>query len=208
MPQPAVLSLLRFSAQTEGTPRMYFFFFLFAIGGVVSALMVITRRNVMHAALFLLLTFFCVGATYVQLRAEMLAAVQVLVYAGAVMVLFLFAILLVNVPRSLRVRQWSGQSSMAVILAGLTGLWMIIATSKAFGKLSVADPNQPLGTPRAIGRALFTDYVLPFEIASLVLLAAMIGAIYLARETAREEAGDPAPSVRTPALAEVAKTEQ
>ena len=168
---------------------MYFFFFLFAIGGVASAIMVITRKNVMHAALFLLLTFFCVGATYVLLRAEFLAAVQVLVYAGAVTVLFLFAILLVNIPRALRQRQWTGQSSVAVMLAGLTGLWIIIATSKAFSKLSLSagDASQPLGTPRAIGRDLFADYVLPFEIASMVLLAAMVGAIYLARETAMEE---------------------
>lgn len=183
---------------------MYFFFFLFAIVGVASAIMVVTRKNVMHAALFLFLTFFCVGATYVMLRAELLAAVQVLVYAGAVMVLFLFAILLVNIPRTLRLRQWTGQSSVAVILAGLTGLWIIIATTRAFGKLEVASGEQPLGTPTAIGRALFTDYVLPFEIASIVLLAAMIGAIYLARETARAEEQAPA---RTPALAETSDRE-
>src|SRR4029453_3773341 len=101
MPACAMLSLLRFPAQTERS-AMYFFFFLFALGGVASAIMVITRRNIMHAALFLLLTFFCVGAMYVQLRAEFLAGVQVLVYAGAVTVLFLFAILLVNIPRALR----------------------------------------------------------------------------------------------------------
>ena len=168
---------------------MYFFFFLFAIGGIASALMVITRKNVMHAALFLLLTFACVGATYVLLRAEFLAAVQVLVYAGAVTVLFLFAILLVNIPRALRLRQWTGQSGVAVVLAGLTGLWIIIATTKGFEKLSASatDVSQPLGTPKAIGQALFTDYVLPFEIASIILLAAMVGAIYLARELAQEE---------------------
>jgi NADH-quinone oxidoreductase subunit J len=182
---------------------MYFFFFLFAIGGIASALMVITRKNVMHAALFLLLTFFCVGATYVLLRAELLAAVQVLVYAGAVMVLFLFAILLINIPRALRLRQWTGQSGVAVVLAGLTGLWIIIATARAFGKLSLStsDASQPLGTPQAIGRALFTDYVLPFEIASIILLAAMVGAIYLAREVARGEE-------QTAALPEVAALAQ
>lgn len=168
---------------------MYVFFFLFAIGGIASAIMVITRKNVMHAALFLLLTFFCVGATYVLLRAEFLAAVQVLVYAGAVTVLFLFAILLVNIPRTVRLRQWTTQSRIAVILAGLTGLWIIIATSRAFGTLALSAEaiQQPLGTPTAVGRALFTDYILPFEIASLILLAAMIGAIYLAREPTPEE---------------------
>jgi NADH-quinone oxidoreductase subunit J len=168
---------------------MVFFFFLFAIVGLASAVMVVTRKNVMHAALFLLLTFACVGATYVMLRAEFLAAVQVLVYAGAVMVLFLFAILLVNMPEAVRMRQWTRQSAVAVVLAGLTGLWLIIATVRAFTGFA-APPEaatQPLGTPRAIGEALFSDYVLPFEIASLILLAAMVGAIVLARETAREE---------------------
>jgi NADH-quinone oxidoreductase subunit J len=188
---------------------MYFFFFLFAIGGIISAVMVITRKNVMHAALFLFLTFFCVGATYVLLRAEFLAAVQVLVYAGAVMVLFLFAILLVNIPRALRLRQWTSQSSIAVIFAGLIGLWIIIATSQAFGKLKLtaAAANQPLGTPTAIGRALFTDYVLPFEIASIILLAAMIGAIYLARQATPEEDRPSGPAA-TPALVETSEGER
>jgi len=168
---------------------MYFFFFLFAIVGVFSAIMVITRRNVMHAALFLLLTFACVGATYVLLRAEMLAAVQVLVYAGAVTVLFLFAILLVNIPRVVRLRQWNSQTSLAVAIAGLTGLWLIIATTQTFRTLTLpaGGLDQPLGTPRAIGQLLFSDFMLPFEIASLILLAAMVGAIFLARETALEE---------------------
>jgi NADH-quinone oxidoreductase subunit J len=165
---------------------MYFFFFLFAIVGVISAIMVVTNRNVVHAALFLLLTFFCVGATYVTLRAELLAAVQVLVYAGAIMVLFLFATLIINIPRSLMLRQWNRQSGAAVVLAGLTGLWMIIAMSTAFGNLQ-PPPSDPLGTPRAVGELLFSNYILPFEVASLVLLAAMIGAIYLARSTAIEE---------------------
>ena len=170
---------------------MHFFFFLFAIVGIISAVMVVTNRNVFHAALFLLLTFFCVGATYVTLRAELLAAIQVLVYAGAVMVLFLFAILIVNIPRSLLLRQWNRQSSVAVILAGLTGLWIIIATARAFGQLKLSETalSQPLGTPRAVGELVFSDYILPFEIASLILLAAMVGAIYLARPAAAEEDG-------------------
>ena len=168
---------------------MYFFFFLFAIIGVFSAIMVITRKNVMHAALFLLLTFACVGATYILLRAEMLAAVQVLVYAGAVTVLFLFAILLVNIPRVVRLRQWNRQTGLAVVIAGLTGLWLIIAMTRTFWKLELPAGalEQPLGTPRAIGQLLFSEFMLPFEIASLVLLAAMVGAIFLARETALEE---------------------
>jgi NADH-quinone oxidoreductase subunit J len=186
---------------------MYFFFLLFAIVGVASAIMVVTRRNVMHAALFLLLTFLCVGATYVTLRAEVLAAMQVLVYAGAVMVLFLFAILLVNVPRSLLLRQWTGQSLAAVILASITGLWIVLAVWWGFAQVTLDETaaSVPLGTPSAIGRAIFTDYVLPFEIASLVLLAAMIGALYLARESAPE--AQPSELSTTPAHAETSEAD-
>jgi NADH-quinone oxidoreductase subunit J len=186
---------------------MYFFFYLFAIVGVVSAVMVVTRRNVMHAALFLLLTFLCVGATYVTLRAELLAAMQVLVYAGAVMVLFLFAILLVNIPRSLLLRQWTGQTLVAVVLAGVTGLWIILALWWGFSEttLDEAALSEPLGTPSAIGQAIFTDYVLPFEIASLVLLAAMIGALYLAREATHE--AQPSGSSPSPELAETSEAD-
>ena len=182
---------------------MVFFFFLFAIIGLLSAVMVITRKNVMHAAFFLLLTFASVGALYVTLRAEFLAAVQVLVYAGAITVLFLFAILLINVPREMRVYQWNRQSLVAVVVAGLTGLWMILAVVKAFATLeSQPDLSQPLGTPRAIAQLLFSEYALPFEIASLVLLAAMIGAIFLARETALEEER----TLPEPPIAELSQT--
>lgn len=166
---------------------MYFFFFLFAIVGVTSAIRVVTNRNIVHAALFLLLTFFCVGAMYVMMRAELLAAVQVLVYAGAVMVLFLFASLIINIPRSLQLRQWNRQSVLSVLMAGVTGLCMIVATVRAFGGLEAPDMTKALGTPRAVGQLVFSEYILPFELASLILLAAMVGAIYLARGAADEE---------------------
>jgi NADH-quinone oxidoreductase subunit J len=179
---------------------MYFFFFLFAIVGVFSAICVVTNRNVVHAALFLLLTFFCVGAMYIMMRAELLAAVQVLVYAGAVMVLFLFASLIINIPRALQLRQWNRQSVLAVLMAGVTGLCMIVAMARAFGGFQAPELT-PLGTPRAIGQLVFSHYILPFELASLILLAAMVGAIYLARGAADEE--DSSVSAATAGLAAV-----
>ncbi len=173
---------------------MLFFFFLFALVGVISAIRVVTNRNVIHAALFLLLTFFCVGAMYVMMRAELLAAVQVLVYAGAVMVLFLFASLIINIPRALQLRQWNRQSVSAILMAGVTGLCIIVATVRAFSGFAAPD-MKPLGTPKAVGQLVFSEYILPFELASLVLLAAMVGAIYLARSAADEEDdGSPARS--------------
>jgi NAD(P)H-quinone oxidoreductase subunit 6 len=95
----------------------------------------------------------------------------------------------VNIPRVVRLRQWNRQTSLAVAIAGLTGLWLIIAMTRTFWKLELPAGAlaQPLGTPRAIGQLLFSDFMLPFEIASLILLAAMVGALFLARETALEE---------------------
>src|SRR4029453_5779014 len=86
-------------------------------------------------------------------------------------------------------RQWNRQTGLAVAIAGLTGLWLIIATTQTFRTLTLPSGalDQPLGTPRAIGQRLLSDFKLPFEIASLILLAAMVGAIFLARETAIEE---------------------
>ena len=83
-------------------------------------------------------------------------------------------------------RQWNRQSVLSVLLAGVTGLCMIVATARAFGGLPAPELT-PLGTPKAVGQLVFSDYILPFELASLVLLAAMVGAIYIARGTADEE---------------------
>ena len=166
-----------------------FLFYIFALVLIIAAARVITVRNPVHAVLFLVLAFFNSAALWLLLEAEFLAITLVLVYVGAVMVLFLFAILLINVPQAMRLRQWTRQSSWAISLAALIGLVMMIAMGLAFRSF-VLPPEamqQPLGTPRDLGTALFTEFVLPFEIASIILLAAMIGAIVLARETALEE---------------------
>ncbi|MBI3014000.1 MAG: NADH-quinone oxidoreductase subunit J [Candidatus Tectomicrobia bacterium] len=162
-----------------------FFFFLFAAGAVISALLVISRRNVMHCALFLVLTFFFVAAIFVLLKAEFLAAVQVLVYAGAIMVLFTFVIFLVHIPRTEKIRQTFRQKNLALALGLLLGLevaYILYGTMAAPASLPAAAPVGAVGNTESFGVALFTRFLFPFEVVSVLLLAAMIGAIVLAKK--------------------------
>ncbi|HLC26507.1 MAG TPA: NADH-quinone oxidoreductase subunit J [bacterium] len=161
-----------------------FFFFLFAAGAVISALLVISRRNIMHCALFLVLTFFFVAAIFVLLNAEFLAAVQVLVYAGAIMVLFTFVIFLVHIPRTEKIRRTFGQKNLALALGVFLGLEVAYIV---YGAISApaspaAAPVVQGGNTESFGVALFTRFLFPFEIVSVLLLAAMIGAIVLAKK--------------------------
>ena len=157
---------------------------------VVSAIMVVTRRSAIHAALFLVLAFFCVAGIYIILSAEFLAAVQVLVYAGGVMVLFLFVIMLVpqggNAPRQAGaqpppIRHVVVSLILASALAGtvITWFWDSAPEGSASDTRSLFTGG---GNIEAVGMELYQRYLLPFEIASVLLLVAMIGAVVLARK--------------------------
>jgi len=151
----------------------------YALAGLtaLSALFVVTLRNIFHAVLALVLSFIGVAGLYVTLNAGFLAAVQVLIYAGAIAVLTLFAVFLTrnamtqgNPPGRLH--------ASAVIAAGLVFLAMAyVFTSTAWPR----GEGEPYG-PGTLAAALFTTFVFPFELASVVLLVAMIGAIVIARE--------------------------
>ncbi len=162
------------------------FFYVFAGIAIISAVMVVTNRNVLHAALFLILAFFCVAAIYILLRAEFIAAIQILLYVGAIMALFVFTILLINVMQAQFLRQFHGQFWIALALVGLLGLetwiWVFKKTQGNF-PLTQASPPEVAGRTalEGVARLLLTDYLLLFEVASILLLAAMIGAIVLAR---------------------------
>ncbi len=158
-------------------------FYFFATVMILAALLVITRRNPVHSAIFLIVTLLCVAGLYLQLRAEFLAAVQIILYIGGVMVLFLFVIVLVNlgvvVGQERFNRQWW--------VAGIAALALLVELGVAFylGREGLALPTAPVealqpNTER-IGLALYQNYMLPFEIASLLLLVAMIGAVMMAK---------------------------
>ena len=162
-------------------------FYGFAAIMVVSSLLMVLGKNPVHSALFLVLTFFCLAGVYLLLNAQFIAAVQVIVYAGAIMVLFLFVIMLLNLEQE--VSSQSGhllQKVSAVVLSLLLAISLgSVMTSQVFtgqkGTYSIEKVNA-VGNSEVIGRLLFTDFLLPFEITSVLLLAAMVGAVILAKK--------------------------
>lgn len=157
-------------------PVLFILFGAIAVGG---ALLVVTRKHPMSSALCLILTLFAVAALFVLRQAHFLAAIQVIVYAGAVVVLFIFVIMLINVPdRKLPVERATGLRFLGVIVAGL----FIVETALVARRLGEpASRAADAGSVQAVGRALFGDYLLAFEVTSVLLLAGVIGAIALAK---------------------------
>jgi NADH-quinone oxidoreductase subunit J len=159
-------------------------FLVLAASGVFSAAMVVTRRNPVHSALYLLVTFFSVAAVYVLLHAEFVAAVQVLVYAGGIMVLFLFVILLVDVGRVAGARRVA--KGHVILSASLTALVVVPVGLHVLGGAPVAPSDAGAlaargGNLETVSLSLFRDYLLPFEVVSVLLLVALVGAVVLAR---------------------------
>lgn len=154
-------------------------FILFGAIAVCGAVMVVTRKSPMASALYLILTLFAVAALFVLRQAHFLAAIQVIVYAGAVVVLFVFVIMLINVPEGrLPVERATTTRVLGVLAAGIFILESAVLARRFWMPRS---PAIQVGTVETVGRALFTDYLLAFEITSVLLLAAVIGAIALAK---------------------------
>jgi NADH-quinone oxidoreductase subunit J len=158
---------------------------LFAVLAVATAVIMITRRNPIKSVLFLVVNFFCISAIYLLLRAQFIAIIQVIVYAGAIMVLFLFVIMLLNLQDESKLTEnITYKKITAVLLAILLFSILAITTYFAFiGKFPLVSPNaEQLGTVQVNGKELYTTYSFPFELVSFILLAAIIGAIVLAKK--------------------------
>jgi NADH-quinone oxidoreductase subunit J len=160
-----------------------FIFYFFAAVLLFAALRVITARNPVHAALFLVLAFFTSAGLWLQLYAEFLAIVLVLVYVGAVMVLFLFVVMMldINVDR-MRAGFWRYLPLGGLVALLLVAEMALILTRPYFGPENAPVPAPPppdYSNTREIGRVLYTEYVYPFEIAAVILLVAIIAAIAL-----------------------------
>jgi NADH-quinone oxidoreductase subunit J len=163
-------------------------FYLFAAIAVVGAVGVVALRNPMYGAISLLVTFLAVAVLFLLRNAEFLAVVQVFVYGGGIMVLFLFVIMLVNLHKLDQTKIFWKQSPAALVLGllllGLFGwLFAHVAFGPAFEQplnFVTAGPGAT-GNSQAVAWSLYRDYLLPFEIASLFLLVAMIGAVVLGR---------------------------
>ena len=152
------------------------------------ALLVVTTKNTVHAVLFLVLNFLAVAALYVLLTAQFLAVIQVLVYAGGIVVLYLFVVMLVSLrgaPEPLNTGRQSGLGFIlaAVMLAEVSAILMYSAARPA-SAVAAAPARPEGGNTEVVGMMLYTDYLVPFELASMLLLVAMVGAILLARKEA------------------------
>jgi NADH-quinone oxidoreductase subunit J len=151
------------------------------------AVLVVTTKDTVHSVLFLVLDFLFVAALYVLLGAEFLAAIQVLVYAGGIVVLYLFVVMLVNLKRPPEVHQDPNRRAtlgLALSAAVLIELGIIAVIGYVRPSPALAPPSAALpvsGNTEEVGWLLYTNYLIPFEVASMLLLVAMIGAIVLAK---------------------------
>jgi len=162
-------------------------FYTFGAIAVISGILVITRHNVVHSAAFLGATLFAVAGIFLTLHAEFVAGVQVIVYVGGILVLFVFVIMLIAVERSVHERQYNKQWTIALITSAI--LIVEIAYGLYRGRDSLVLPAvvPPAaaaagGNSEQVGTALYTSYLLPFEIASILLLVAIVGAVVLAKK--------------------------
>ncbi len=151
---------------------------------LVSGVMMITRRNAVHSVIWLIVTLFAVGGIFLLQHAEFLFAVQIILYVGGIMVLFLFVVMLVNLDVALKQAQFSRQWQLGLFTAVLVFAQLGYVIYKLGSGMSLpAQPASPAPAhnTQAIGQALYQTYMLPVEIASLLLLVAMVGAVIMAK---------------------------
>jgi NADH-quinone oxidoreductase subunit J len=161
-------------------------FIFFAVLAVATALNVLLQRSPLYSALSLIGTLASLSALYLTLRAQFIAAIQIVVYAGAIMVLFVFVIMLLNVPKDQpQIEKQKGLRLLAIPFAGLLIAEMFYVL-KFVPQISMPPvppdtADRAVGTTWSIGTTLFTDYLLPFEVTSVLILMAVVGAMALAR---------------------------
>jgi len=153
-----------------------------------SSLAMIAHRNAVYSALFMVITFASTAVLFVKLEAPFIAAIQILVYAGAVVVLFLFVIMFLSIKEGMLAEPRRGPIVLAFVLAGLTaGNLAAVVASGSWAGGGVAPVPAEFGSVAAVAKLLFTRYLVPFEIASVILLIGMVGAVVLARRQGAEE---------------------
>jgi len=173
-------------------------FYTFGAVLLIAGLRVITARNPVHGALWLVLAFFTAAALWLLLRAEFLAIALVVVYVGAVMVLFLFVVMMLDINLE-RVREGFWRNLPLALLVGVIMVWEMITVVayRYWGAGTPAEPPPGYSNTRALGRVLYTDYAYAFEVAAVVLLVAIIAAIALTlRRRKDSRAQDPAEQVK------------
>ena len=151
--------------------------------GLFSALMVITSKNPVFSVFWLIATFFAISGHYILLNAQFLAIVNLIVYAGAIMVLFLFVIMLMNLDRETEPQKNKWLKLAGAVSGGCLMLVLVAALKNVATKEELAQVNQgDIGLIKSLGKELFTTYVVPFEISSILFLSAMIGAVVIGKK--------------------------
>jgi NADH-quinone oxidoreductase subunit J len=159
-------------------------FIFVAFAALGSAIMMITRRNPVKSVLFLIVNFFTLAVLYLFLHAQFIAIIEILVYAGAIMVLFLFVIMLLNLGNEgITGTRPKGHRMLATLLGVAVFIEIIAGLELPTRALDagISPAATEMGTVESIGKSLYTGYIFPFEVTSLLLLAAMVGVIVLAR---------------------------
>jgi NADH-quinone oxidoreductase subunit J len=163
---------------------LFYIFALLVLGGAV---LTVTRRNAVHSAIFLIVSLTGVAGLYLLQQAEFLFAVQIVLYVGGIMVLFLFVIMLVNLDQAARERQFNKQWWIALACVALVGAELVYFFRQGAPQLQVtaaAPPQAPgaAGNVERLANVLFSEYLLPFEIASILLLVAVVGSVVMAKK--------------------------
>jgi NADH-quinone oxidoreductase subunit J len=162
-------------------------FYVFAAMVLAGGILTITRRSAIHSAISLIVSLLGVAGLYLLQQAEFLFAVQIVLYVGGIMVLFLFVIMLVNLDVAARQRQFNRQWLVALAAVALVGAEVSYFIYRGAGSIHIADVPLP-GTPAGLGNteivadSLFGEYLLPFEIASILLLVAVVGSVVMAKK--------------------------
>jgi NADH-quinone oxidoreductase subunit J len=160
----------------------YLFYFLSFLA-IMFGLMVVLSKNPIHSVLYLVLTFFAIAGHYVLLNAQFLAAVHIIVYAGAIMVLFLFVIMLLNLNKETEPHKSLWLKASAAVASGSL-LVILVGSLKGAEQLQTSTPyNGSIGLIENLGQTLFHEFLLPFEVASILLLGAMVGAVMLGKKS-------------------------
>lgn len=158
----------------------YVFWFLSFVA-LICALMVVFSKNPVYSVLYLILTFFAIAGHYVLLNAQFLAAVHIIVYAGAIMVLFLYVIMMLNLNKETEPVKKPTIKFISIIAIGMLMLTLTASFKGAETTLSAGN-TAGIGTVEALGKVLFNEFLLPFEVSSILFLTAMVGSVYLSKK--------------------------
>lgn len=172
-------------------------FWLLSIVAVFSALMMVTSKNPVYSVLWLVITFFTISGHYILLNAQFLAVVNIIVYAGAIMVLFLFVIMLMNLNKDTEPQKNKWLKLAGAVAGGCLLLVMVAALRNTETKMTELVSGD-IGLIQNLGKTLFEDYVVPFEISSVLFLSAMVGAVVIGRREKREVVENQTPKVEAP----------